>query len=135
MKKHVVLLATIALAAGCGSAEGSNPEQISDGVTDRFTLSNNALPGIGTAIPPITSSLIVLRITGNTLLTEVAVGKKTTLPITGRYDSVAKTANVKILATDFQNLSNAVSGGGQVSIQYTYRDPDGQVVGFSWQPY
>lgn len=98
-------------------------------------MSNVNLTGTGTAIPPITTSLISLRITGNPALTEVDVAKlKTSGPITGRYDSVAKTANVKILPADFNTLTADVTGGGQVSIEYTCNDSDGAAVAFTFTP-
>lgn len=97
-------------------------------------MSEHQLPGTGAAIPPITSNLITLVITGNEALTEVSVAvRKAGKPISGFYDPQALTANVKLLATEFADLSAAVANNGSVTISYVYRDTDFSVVSFSWQ--
>ncbi len=125
------------LLGGCaenGEIDSTSDVGLTDGKASLLTMSEHELPGTGTAIPPITSTLITLRIAGNAALTEVSVGvRKAGKPISGSYDPMANTASVKLLSADFQALSAAVSNGGSVSINYGYRDPDFRAVSFLWR--
>lgn len=96
-------------------------------------MSDHELPGTGKAAPPTHTAPLTLIITGNVDLTEVAVSTRSaSRPISGRYDPNARTANVRLLVDDFNALCDATFSGGSVSIVYTYRDPDFNVVSFTW---
>jgi hypothetical protein len=82
----------------------------------------------------VTSRLIKLAVLDCSQLVEIAVSiRPPNTPLSGTYNPPAKAATVRILATEFQTLTNDVANGGQVFVNLVYESTTNAVVAFSWQ--